>query len=212
VGLGQILKNSVALCWPSRVVVRGSRRSRHVALTFDDGPHPEQTPLLLKELERADVKATFFLQGNEAAKWPDLVRRTHAAGHQIANHGHLHQRASERPASEVVADIEYAHALLEGIVGEPLRRDVRPPYGDITLPAFLGLVRRGFRMVFWSLDSGDSWHRTPQELLSHLNSMKCSGGENLLFHEDYAHTVAAIPEVIAILRAQGLGFCRIDQM
>ena len=74
-----------------------------VALTFDDGPHPEYTPRILEILGKLEGRATFFFQGLNAARWPELVRRAHAAGHQIAAHGVDHVAASTQP-SRVAAD------------------------------------------------------------------------------------------------------------
>jgi peptidoglycan/xylan/chitin deacetylase (PgdA/CDA1 family) len=193
-------------------MVNGPRNRLEGAVTFDDGPHPEQTPRVLEALAREGVSATFFLQGDNAAAWPQRVREIHEAGHQIANHSYTHIRARERSASEFVTDVERTQALLQDIVGQQIAADFRPPYGDITPRTFAALARRGYRLVFWTTDSDDSTRRDPLDLASHVASLGVAGGDIVLFHEDYAHTAQALPEVLAGLRRAGLSMVRIDRL
>jgi peptidoglycan/xylan/chitin deacetylase (PgdA/CDA1 family) len=208
--LRHVIKLSAAALWPRRVMLRGSRHGGALAITFDDGPHPQQTPVLLEALAKAGVKATFFLQGDHAAKWPALVRETHAQGHQVANHGWSHTSAKKMQASVFADEVERTQALLQDIVGSPLARDFRPPYGDITPAAFWALARKNYRFVYWTADSDDSHHRDVPSLVSQVASLHARQGDIVLFHEDYAHTVAAMPQLIDVFRASGLAFRRID--
>jgi peptidoglycan/xylan/chitin deacetylase (PgdA/CDA1 family) len=211
-GLGRLIKQGAAALAPRSVMVHGPRNRLEVAVTFDDGPHPEQTPRVLEALAREGASATFFLQGDHAAAWPQCVRDIHAAGHQIANHSYQHIRARARSASEFVADVERTQALLQDIVGQQIARDIRPPYGDITPRTFAALARRGYRLVFWTTDSDDSSVRDPLGLVSHVASLRIGGGDIVLFHEDYAHTAQALPQVLASLRRTGLSMVRIDRL
>ena len=211
-GLGYFLKQSAAALIPRGALVRGTRARPEIAITFDDGPHPEQTPRLLDVLAREGVLATFFLQGDHAAKWPEWVRKIHLAGHQIANHSYAHIRARDQPVREFVQDVERTHDLLQDIVGVPLARDFRPPYGNITARTFVALATRGYRSVFWTVDSADSFQREVQALVSHISTLNISNGDIVLFHEDYAHTVTAMPAIIAGLRAAGLMPRKVDQL
>lgn len=211
-GLGRLIKQGAAALMPRSALVHGDRGSRDVAITFDDGPHPEQTPRLLEVLARHQVKATFFLQGDHAALWPQRVRDIHQAGHQVANHSYSHIRARARPAYTFVQEIEKTHHLLQDIVGAELTRDFRPPYGDITARTFMTLAGKGYRSVFWTIDSDDSDFQQAEPLVAHVAGLTLTGGDIVLFHEDYAHTVAAMPAILTRLASLGLSARRIDEM
>lgn len=208
--IGAMVKQLMGRIAPQVLLYRG--HGQGIALSFDDGPHPEQTLPLLEALRQLDVKATFFLQGAHAAQWPELVRETHAQGHQIANHAWSHASAKQVPTQVFVDEVERTQALLERIVGAPLPRDFRPPYGDITPAAFWQLARKGYRFVYWTVDSDDSTYRDAAVLRSNVAGLTVGNGDILLFHEDYAHTVTAIPAIVKGLRGAGLALRRIDQL
>jgi peptidoglycan/xylan/chitin deacetylase (PgdA/CDA1 family) len=187
------------------------RRNR-VALTFDDGPHPEHTPRILDVLRDAGVRATFFFQGSNAAQWPALVRRAHAEGHQIAAHGIDHVAASKQSGQAATDNAVQCHALLCEISGVHLPRYYRPPYGDITFNALQALGRRGYRLAFWSYDSNDSFVTSAAEIEKRVAATAPSAGSIVLLHDDYAHTVAALPQVIDTLRNRGLSFVTVAEL
>jgi peptidoglycan/xylan/chitin deacetylase (PgdA/CDA1 family) len=186
--------------------------ANRVALTFDDGPHAQYTPRILDVLQRAEVPATFFFQGSHARQQPDLVRRAHAEGHQVAGHGIDHVSALKYAGAQVLADAEACHELLSTIVGEPLTRCFRPPYGDMTLAGLLKLRQRAFRLAYWTYDSNDSFVKGAQQIVSRLREAPPSAGAVLLFHDDYAQTVEALPAVIDELRGRGLSFATVDEL
>jgi peptidoglycan-N-acetylglucosamine deacetylase len=187
------------------------RRNR-VALTFDDGPHPEHTPRILDILRDAGVRATFFFQGSHAAQWPALVRRAHAEGHQVAAHGIDHVAASKQSGKAATDNAVQCHALLCEISGVHLPRYYRPPYGDITFNALRALGRRGYRLAFWSYDSNDSYVTSATEIEKRVAATAPSAGSIVLLHDDYAHTVAALPQVIDTLRDRGLFFVTVAEL
>ncbi len=189
-----------------------AERQNRVALTFDDGPHPEYTPRILEILARLEVRATFFFQGVNAANWPALVRRAHSAGHQIAAHGVDHVAASTQPTNEAIVNAIACHAVLCEISGSHLEPYYRPPYGDITLGALRDLKQRGYRLAFWSYDSRDSFCETADAIESRISSSMPRPGSIILFHDDYEHTVEALPRVIATLRARQLSFVTVSEL
>ena len=205
VGAGRLVKHALGRLFPGTVLIKGARSARpRVALTLDDGPHPENTPRILDILDRSQVCATFFLQGAEVEKYPSLAREIFSRGHQIGNHGHSHFDARQTRRDLYVADINRAQETLQNTVGAALDRIFRPPHGNITGTAFLSLARSGYRFVFWSADSRDSFIRTPTELVAHFTSLNVADGDILLFHEDYAHTVASLPEVLRLIKDRSL--------
>jgi peptidoglycan/xylan/chitin deacetylase (PgdA/CDA1 family) len=205
-GLGRLAKAATAAVFPGAMLVRGRQGvgGLPAAITFDDGPHPQNTPLILAALASADARATFFLQGQEAQRHPELVRAIHRAGHQVANHAFLHRDARSIPAKEFVDEVVRTQRLLCDIVQCDLARDFRPPYGGITPATFIALARGGYRFVLWSKDSRDSFVKDASLLASGVSALQISSGDIVLFHEDYPHTAAALPSILAGLGRRSL--------
>jgi len=204
---GLLVKSLINRVAPSRFLLhRYSAPGHTLALTFDDGPHPVHTPLLIDVLGKAGVTATFFVQGSEARKYPSLVQDLVAAGHQIGNHGNRHLDCKRVGFGEYIADIEDAQQLLQDTTGTDLPKLFRPPYGSVTPKTFLALNTRGYKYVFWSADSRDSFIREPDKLLQHVKSLPIRSGDVLLFHEDYPHSVNLIGELVNHFQNQEYAF------
>lgn len=209
---GRIIKRALAATLPGRVLIRQPAVRHNIALTFDDGPDPRNTPRILDALEAGGARATFFVQGKPAQEHPSLVREMQARGHQIGNHGYSHLDARRCGLREYVEDIHRAQHVLQNILGERIEKIFRPPYGNITGLSFLALARRGFRFIFWSLDSRDSFIRETAALTAHVDSLPIAGGDVLLLHEDYAHTVESLPRILHSVKSRGFGLCRISDL
>lgn len=202
--VGRVAKQLIGRVFPRALLYRGGHPDRcRLALTFDDGPHPAHTPQILDILARQEITATFFLQGAEVEKHPALVRRMLAEGHAIGNHAYTHRRPGEIGVARYVHEVLRTHRLLEQTTGTALPRLFRPPYGALNIPAFTALVRRGFRIVYWSADSEDSFVREPDALAQRVEKLPLRGGDILLFHEDYPHTVAALDRMTSGLKNRG---------
>lgn len=210
--LGGLLKRAVAAVSPHRVMVRGNPRDQRVALTFDDGPHPENTPRILDALDAAGARATFFMQGSTATQYPDLVRDVHARGHLVANHAFSHRPPEQLGTAAYVREVLDTHALLCDLTGAPLPRLFRPPYGTITPPTLIRLLRNGYRFIYWSRDSRDSWLTDAPALLGSFADTPPRPGDIVLFHDDYAQTAAALPELLTSLRTRGLAAVTIEEL
>lgn len=176
----------------------------HAALTFDDGPHPEVTPRVLDALAAAKVHASFFCQGSAARAHPELVRRARREGHQVAAHGMTHESARRQTAGEALQNAADCNALLADILGEAVPKLYRPPYGELTLGAFLALLQHGFQLAFWDYDSNDSFVTQAGDIVLRLQQRRRLDRSVLLFHDDYAITAEAIPAIAAVLRDRGL--------
>lgn len=211
-GMGRMVKHGLAALFPGRVLTRQRGVKRRIALSFDDGPHPQNTPRILDILDAGGAVATFFVQGKSAEKHPALVREIVARGHQIGNHGYLHLDARRTGLRAYVADTKHAQDILENILGRRIERIFRPPYGNITGPSFLALIWQGFRFVFWSVDSRDSFIRETPALTAYIDSLPIDGGDILLLHEDYAHTVESLPHIVRILRERTFEFSRVGDL
>ncbi|HET9076819.1 MAG TPA: polysaccharide deacetylase family protein [Acidimicrobiales bacterium] len=127
----------------------GVGRPDHVALTFDDGPDPVSTPLVLDTLEALGWRATFFCLGSQARQAPETVAELVRRGHEIGVHGDVHKSHLRRPVRSVVRDVAAARATLEDLTGRPLEW-FRPPYGGVSLSSLAAARSTGLRMVLWT--------------------------------------------------------------
>ena len=212
-GLGATVKRMASRITPWAAVVSGRTDAPFsVALTFDDGPHPENTPSILDTLDTHAARATFFLQGDMASHQIALVREIVSRGHQIGNHGHAHRDARAVSTKEYVADVLRCQSVLEDIVGRELPRNFRPPFGHVAAGSTIALLRRKFRFVFWSLDSCDSFLPDSRALVKHVTSQRISAGSILLFHDDNAHTTEALPQLVAHLEKLLLRMVSLDEL
>ena len=142
------------------VVVRGPRRARGVALTFDDGPHPEHTPRVLDLLDRAGAKATFFVIGHKAEAHPEVVREIVRRGHAVGVHSYAHDRLfSLRSLRFVRDDLRRAVAAIEAITGERPWL-FRPPVGHTSLRIARAVEELDLEVIGWSARGVDGLARS----------------------------------------------------
>lgn len=127
----------------------GVGRPGHVALTFDDGPDPVSTPLVLDILDVWGWKATFFCLGEQARRHPGVLADVVARGHEVGVHGEQHRSHLRRAAPGVVRDLRSARACLEDITGTPVTW-FRPPYGAVAAPTLVAARVTGLRLVLWT--------------------------------------------------------------
>jgi peptidoglycan/xylan/chitin deacetylase (PgdA/CDA1 family) len=182
-----------------------------VALTFDDGPHPEGTPAVMQTLEAAGAQATFFLCGEQVERDPALAAEIAAAGHTVAVHGHRHRNMLRLAPRTFVDDLERGIAVIEDAVG--LRPLVyRPPYGIFSYPGMLEVGVRGLRSMLWSRWGHDWRAARPAAKISAELTRGLRAGDVLLLHDSdqysepasWRGTVAALPAVLERIEAEGL--------
>ncbi|MEM9324823.1 MAG: polysaccharide deacetylase family protein [Bacteroidota bacterium] len=131
----------------------GDKKDRTLYLTFDDGPDPEATPLVLDWLDRFDAKATFFMVGDRVLEHPEVVTAVVERGHQLGNHTQHHVSGWQTSVRDYVSDVAMCQRALQPFL-TPQRPLYRPPYGRMTLPQ-MRLLAKDYRIVMWSLLSGD---------------------------------------------------------
>ena len=151
-----------------------------VALTFDDGPHPQRTARLLELLGRARVRATFFVIGERARRHPDLVRRAAGEGHLIENHTWSHAWLPGRPLGGIGDQIDRCQELIERLTGRAPAL-VRPPYGHRDARLHRAAADRGLLLAMWSLDSLDWLGLGPRLVARRL--LRARPGDILLAHD-----------------------------
>ncbi|MEO3868837.1 polysaccharide deacetylase family protein [Nonomuraea sp. B12E4] len=189
----------------------GAGDPSHVALTFDDGPHPDSTPRFLDELGRLGCRATFFVLGELLERHQWLGRRIVAEGHELAVHGWRHGNALFAPPGRVTAEIGRAADLVTAVGGAPPVW-YRPPYGVLSLEALVAARLRGLRPVLWTV-WGRDWEAaaTPASVLATV-AAGLRGGATVLLH-DSDHTsvpgcwrsaLGALPALVDRCRLMGL--------
>ena len=183
-----------------------------VALTFDDGPHPEGTPSVLEVLARAGARATFFVVGEQVVRRPGMLAEIVAAGHQVALHGYRHRLQLRMTPSHAVDDLARGSAAIADALGErPIWH--RPPYG-IYSPAGLTAARAaGLRPLLWSR-WGKDWRKltTPSRIASRALHGVLPGDVILLHDADFysaagshRRTGAALELILAELQRRKIG-------
>jgi peptidoglycan/xylan/chitin deacetylase (PgdA/CDA1 family) len=195
-------------------VTYGNRagRPKLIALTFDDGPYPVFTPLLLDELARLNVHATFFLIGRDAQQWPELARRIERTGNEVADHTYTHPNLDQETPDEVRSEILEGRSVLYGLVHDPSVLDLfRPPHGRYTVQTIEVAQSLGYKTVLWTDDGGDWRTVTPQMLAEHLE-LHATAPEIVLLHSGKLATIEMLPEVIARFRAAGYDFVTVGQL
>ncbi|HSS32924.1 MAG TPA: polysaccharide deacetylase family protein [Solirubrobacterales bacterium] len=182
-----------------------------VALTFDDGPHPQGTPAVLELLREAGVGATFFLAGEQVERRPALVAEIVAAGHRVELHCHRHRNQLRLSPRSLLEDSERAKAAIENAGGQMVSA-YRPPYGIFSAVGLRAIRSRGWRPVLWS-QWGRDWasRATPDSIARRLTAGVTAGDILLLHDADYysardswVRTVAALPRILEELEARGL--------
>jgi peptidoglycan-N-acetylglucosamine deacetylase len=154
--------------------------SRTLVLSYDDGPGRQLTPRVIDLLAEHDVAATFFVVGAHAAANPEIMDRLVAAGHEIGSHGQQHLNAWDVGPDAAVRDIEAGYqALAHWIPGNAI---FRPPYGKLTVATWMALRRRGARLGWWTVDSGDT-NPSATSIEQTLGAVRRAGGGVVLMHD-----------------------------
>lgn len=159
-----------------------------VYLTFDDGPEPSASPWVLEQLDKYEAKATFFLIGKNVLEHAEIYDQIKALGHTIGNHTHNHLNGSQTSTKDYVADVIRAGKWMN-------TKLFRPPYGRITHRQAKALEKQGFRIVLWSLLTGDfDTKLTPSACAEHT-LLLVKPGDIVVLHD----SVKAFPRLEYLL-------------
>lgn len=155
-----------------------------IALTFDDGPHPDSTPALLDLLERYEARATFFMLGEPAQRFPEIVRRAAEAGHALGVHGWDH------PAFPLLTSAQRRQQIQRcaKVLAPYGQRLFRPPYGYQSFASRLDAWRLGYRVVGWSV-AGHDWLNYTADQIVEMIAPQLQPGAIILLHDVLYHTV-----------------------
>jgi len=205
------------------VVVRRGKANRQVAFTFDDGPNPTYTPKLLDMLQEHGVKATFFVLGSQAEKYPEVIQRMHQEGHQIGIHNYTHTSNWVMTPGEVLREqIDISADIIERITGER-PTFYRPPWGILNLGDLFNFrLRNTYRIVLWSVIVGDWKRSTTAERLRSKLMRRITPGAIVVLHDSGdtlgadtdapQQMIAGLNAVLKEVQEQGYTCVRVDEM
>jgi peptidoglycan/xylan/chitin deacetylase (PgdA/CDA1 family) len=183
----------------------------YVAMTFDDGPHPANTPRLLDMLKQREIHATFFVVGRLATASPNIVQRMVAEGHEIANHSWSHPQLSSMAEDEVRDQLQQTHdALIQTTGVTP--KIMRPPYGAFTHHQRSWAQEIwGYKCVLWNVDPEDWKYLSAGHVKDEI--LKATApGSIILSHDIHESTVDAMPETLDGLLARGFKFVTVSEL
>ena len=197
------------------VLFHGDIARPEIALTFDDGPHPRDTPQVLDALAKHKIRATFFLIGQSIEQYPQLARQIHEGGHQLALHCYRHLPFPLENASTLKRQLDQSRTAIADICGIPPDsiQHVRPPYGFFNRKTLSLLNEWGYHLVLWNnmplhFVQPVSW--TIKQI-----EERVTPGSVIVLHDGKGHgsKVAQILNiVIPQLKTKGLDFVTINQM
>ncbi|MEV7630455.1 polysaccharide deacetylase family protein [Actinoplanes sp. NPDC089786] len=173
----------------------------YVGLTFDDGPNPGNTNTLLTTLRNNNVRATLFNTGQNAAANPGLVAAEAGAGMWIANHSYTHPHMLTLSQAQMSSELSRTQSAIQN-AGGGTPRLFRPPYGETNATLQSAASALGLRTVTWDVDSQD-WNGASTAQIVQAAS-RLTNGQLILMHDQYATTIAAIPQIVSGLNSRGL--------
>lgn len=185
----------------------GVKEKPIIAITFDDGPSGRYTGRLLDGLKERNVKASFFLIGENAEENPVLVERIYKEGHLIGNHTYSHVQMTHLSEEAAVREIEKTDQVISAITGEHVAY-MRPPFGAWQRELE---VRMEVLPVLWSVDPLDWTTENVDEIVSKVVT-EVEEGDIILLHDCYASSVEAALRIVDILQKEGYEFVTVDRL
>jgi peptidoglycan-N-acetylglucosamine deacetylase len=183
----------------------------YIAMTFDDGPSPETTPRLLDILKQRNIKATFFMIGQNAERNPEIVKRILADGHEIGNHSWTHPQLAKLPDDKVAEEITKTQNAIKNASGYTPKL-LRPPYGSITSRQKEWIENQfGLSVILWSVDPFD-WKRPGASVIEQRILAGASPGAIILSHDIHKQTIDSMPATLDALAAKGYKFVTVSQL
>lgn len=174
----------------------------YIALTFDDGPDPVNTPKLLDLLAQKHIKATFFVLGECASAHPDILKRIIAEGHEIGNHSWSHPNFAKMSNEAVAGQLQRTQDVIKAATGFTPKL-MRPPYGSVTDKQRHWLHDDlGFKVIMWSVDPYD-WKRPGPAVVTRRIVSETRNGAIILSHDIHAPTIEAMPATFDELLEKG---------
>lgn len=183
-------------------------QKKYVALTYDDGPSQLTTKPLLKLLEKYGASATFFINGNHANDYKDLVKEIYDNGNEIGNHTIDHVWLTKMSKEEVKRQIYGNESLLRFLSGQEGKMLVRPPYGDINQEI---LDTYDLSFIMWSVDSRD-WEVQDAAAIQNNVFSNIQDGDIIIMHDGYTSTIDATEDILKRLNSEGFEVVSVSEL
>ena len=184
------------------VTWRKENNQNNIWLTFDDGPEPEVTPFILNILNEENIKATFFLIGQQMEKYPDLVKKIIKNGHIIANHSYSHKNGWKSKHANYINDIEKCQNLM------PRNKLFRPPYGKIS-PWQISSLKKKYKIILWDVLSWDFCLKNNPHAVKETILNNTTSGSIIVLHNNnksFKNLKPILKETIQTLKEKGYFF------
>lgn len=183
----------------------------YIAMTFDDGPHTTLTPKLLDLLASRHLKATFFVVGENAAQYPEIMKRAVREGHEIGNHSWSHPNFGKMNDEAVRRELQRTDEAIANAIGtHPVL--MRPPYGSITARQKHWIHDDfHYNIILWDVDPLD-WKRPGPSVVARRILKETRAGSIVLSHDIHAGTIEAMPETLDGLIAKGFKFVTVSEL
>ena len=195
------------------VIRKKENSSMKIALTFDDGPHPVQTPKILDLLDKYGIKATFFTVGINATYYSDTLEMVANRGHEIGNHTFTHPQVLSLDSEKLKAEVEKCESTIFELTDRKTKI-FRPPEGMIDADVKQVLGKLDYKVILWDIDTRDWAHTPPQKIAENVLT-NISSGDIILMHDYISYnspTLEALDIFIPILLERGYSFVVISEL
>lgn len=196
----------------SDVVYCKKNSQMKIALTFDDGPHPVYTREILDILREYNIRATFFVIGENVEKYPELVEQELAEGHEVGNHTYSHCHLSEVAPEKIIREIEACEATVYQLC-EYRTKLFRPPEGVLPEAIHDYTANADYTVVLWSIDTYD-WAHNPIDRIMENVRRNADPGDIILMHDSVNDSLTpdALRQVIPYLLSEGYSFVTVSEL
>jgi len=202
-----------------RILGRRAKEHEALVLTFDDGPGSSLTPAILSIFAESKAKATFFLLGRNIAGREAVVRQIAEQGHDICSHGYDHLHSLKVSPFRALSDIKRGWAAIDAALGTMRKKyPFRPPNGKLNIICLLYLLLRQVPIVYWSIDSGDTWREKPDSRRVALLAEKAGGAVSLAHDFDRSNentsqfVVESVRAALAMAAEKGMRVLTVSEL
>lgn len=186
------------------------RDDKKISVTFDCAWGADDVDDVIAALAEQNCRATFFVLGTWAEKYPDAIKKLSEAGHEIANHSYNHAYYTQLTPEEMTADMDKCDKAIESILGSASKL-FRAPAGDYNNSVVSAVQNSGRYCIQWDADSLDYRELTADEMEERIMD-KVQAGSILLFHTGTKNTASALPSILSRLKDEGYEFCPVGEL
>ncbi|SJZ73865.1 polysaccharide deacetylase family protein [Garciella nitratireducens] len=198
------------------MIKKGTKDKKIIALTFDDGPHPQYTPEILDILNKYNAKATFFVLGKFAEQYPDIIKREMLEEHEVGNHTYSHIDINNTSSTEIVEEFEKTQEIIFSTTGT-FPKVMRPPFGYYNKEISNIAKKHHCTIVLWSqAKDHKDWSNPGIKKIVNTILSQVENGDIILLHDNVyhqeSHTVEALKIILPELKKKGYEFVTISKL